>query len=305
MRVSEIKYLMVLSFHVLILVTSSVVSADTIWLIENKQPLYGMVASQNAESIVFRQTTNGTQFKKIAVSKSDIETIVINFDSQRLSRLSTDNFLGYAEYAEELQSQRKDPVAQTLALRLLVIVIGNSKDVDLRRSSLFQLVSLARNDAEMAKFQRLLYLETGIPSSRVEATNPVWLAHTPESRIAAIELIKRVRQGKSMTDQIDDVQVKETIDQFESVCSWNELIQISKSNRINNQQLGRLVELESRLRKAGARNGEIAEDPNQPWNLLAKRIGIKDVDILGIESVTEFDPNDVHFVDGQWVPIGR
>ena len=304
MRVKAMS-LLIWSLIVLVSTEHSESFADSIWLVENDQPLYGIVKSENAESIVFHQTTDGVQFNEVVLPKSQVETVVINFDRERLSRLSPDNLLSYVEYAEELQSQKKDPVARQLAIRLLVIAAGNSSEQNLRRSSLSQLVTLARSDTESAIFQKLLYLETGIRTTRVYETKKITSPQANQARARTIELVKRIRQGVSIAEQFDDAQLKETVEQFESVCSWSELVQISRSNRINNQQLRRLVELEDCLRRKKSVDQNTEIELSEPWNLLAKRIGTKDVVIPRIETVTEFDPTEALFAEGKWIKVNR
>ncbi len=131
--------------------------ADVVWIKGEEQPKFGRLIDQDDQKVVFQlhgqPETNRTEFQRTA-----IETLVVNFDTQRLENLSPENFADYRDYAEELAAQRKDPVARELAVRLYIIAAAGSPG-DIRQSSLKGLASLAENNQERQKWNtlRLLY----------------------------------------------------------------------------------------------------------------------------------------------------
>lgn len=274
-------------------------SADSIWLIDESNPVFGIVESQSDKEIVFRETEDGKQFRSITLDRDRVKTVVINHDTVRLQGLRPGNALAYFEYAEELVPQKRDPVARDLAIRLFVIAVASSTDARLRHSALNQLVLLARTEKEKTELMSLLYVETGVKpahQSRSDA-NPV---PSEELRAAAIDLVRSVRQQKPVSTRILDERIKPTVDFYKSICSWDELVLISKSNRIDNSQLRRLVALERRL-LADPDELNSLQTQNDSWNTLAKRMIASELAIPRIETVTEFNPRESIYVDGQWI----
>ena len=288
----------ILLFAFFIVSFQDVSNADVVWLVGEEKPFYGIVESSDASAISFRRTTDGTTYELVSLDRKSVESIVTNFDSLRLASLLPEDWQSWIEYSEELISQKQDPVARNLAMRLLVIVIGNSSDVNQRDAALADLISLARNADELKRLTQLRYLETGVRQSIQAEASTVSLLSSSD-RMAAIEVVQAIRNGKDVSSPIRDAKLKQTVDSFADVCSWEELVQISKSNRIGDQQLRQLVALEYQLRtNDAARSSEDAAKVS--WHLLANRTEKSSISFPTIENVTEFNPNETRFVDGKW-----
>ena len=93
--------------------------------------------------------------------------------------------------------------------------------------------------------------------------------------------------------------VKATVNAFKKVCSWEELVKISKSNRIDQQHLRTLVALEYQLR-VGESEGTANRQREVPWHFLAGRTGSKTLSLPTIGNATEFDPTQTRYADGRW-----
>ncbi len=291
--------LKVLTFALMMPSFCSNVDADTVWLVGEQEPVYGVVESSDESSIRFRQTADGKTFESVLLDRTAIVLIVSNFDRQRLTALVPGDWQTWHQYAEELMSQERDPVARNLAMRLLVIVVGNSSNAEQRDAALADLISLARNDDEFKKLQRIRYLETGVKPPQLKKSQPE-ATSSPVDRIDAIQLVQSIRNGELIDEQLRNEQLKATIDTFENACSWQELVRISKSNRIDDQQLRSLVALEYQLRISDAAPAK-SRAAETSWHLLAGRAGTSSLTLPTIENVTEFDPSQTSFVDGKWI----
>jgi hypothetical protein len=288
----------ILLFALFVVLFPVALSADVVWLVGEKDPIYGIVESSDANTIRFRQTRDGKKYESVSFDRKSIESVVTNFDALRLAALLPEDWRPWCEYSEELISQKQDPVAHNLAMRLLVIVVGNSSDANQRDAALSDLISLARNADELKRLTQLRYLETGVrPAVQTEA--PTTNLKGSNERDAAIELVRAIRNGKDVSELTLDAKLKQTVDSYADVCSWQELVQISKSNRIGEQQLRQLVALEFRLRSDETAIAS-QEARKVPWHLLASRTEKSLLSFPTIGNVTEFNPNETRFVDGKW-----
>ena len=281
----------------LLQISASVVSADTIWLAGEKEPIYGIVDSSDATNVSFRRTADGKEFESMTLARSEIESIVTSFDEARLVALIPGDWGSWHRYAEELIPQKRDPVAHTLAMRLLVIVAANTSEAQ-RDAALADLISLARNEDQREKLHRLRYLETGVLplQKKKEVSKAIPNAN---DRLRATRLVRSIRNGVTIDNLLQDEQVKATVNAFKKVCSWEELVKISKSNRIDQQHLRTLVALEYQLR-VGESEGTANRQREVPWHFLAGRTGSKTLSLPTIGNATEFDPTQTRYADGRW-----
>ena len=282
----------------LILASPKTVHADSIWLNGASSPLFGIVESSDDQSIVFKKTSDGSTFETVTIPKAQVSSVVINLDAQRLSSLVHGRWQQWQDYAEELFSQKQDPVARNLAMRLSVIVAGNAKDTRQRNAALNDLIALARNETERENLLTLRYLETGQKPPEKQDVPPTNLPSV-ESRQAAVKLVRSIRLRRDVSQQLASEQLKQTVSAMQQVCSWQELVQIANSNRIDAQDLRQLVALELELRIVD-KESKATNTAGGSWHLQASRISNKTVSLPTITSATGFDPDENRFVDGRW-----
>jgi len=275
-----------------------IAGADTVWIAGESSPIFGIVKSSDETSILFHKTTDGASFEPVTISRDTISSIVINFDAQRISSLVHGDWKSWQDYAEELFSQKQDPVARNLATRLLVIVAGNSKDAQQRNAALNDLISLASDDMKRKKLLAVRYLETGQKRPGDDSPQPMKLPGL-EARNAAAQLVRSIRQRRDVRQQLTDKQLQKTVSAFAQTCSWQELVQLANSNRIDDQGFRRLVALEYELRMADS-DSNAADTSSGSWHLQANRISSKTFSLPTIHSATGFDPEENRFIDGQW-----
>ena len=281
-----------------LLVPCVTVQADTVWRIGVPSPVYGIVDSSDDQSIVFKQTSDGTTFETITIARKTVSSIVVNYDSQRLSSLVHGDWQSWHDYAEELFSQKQDPVARNVAMRLLVVIAGNSKNGRQRNAALNELVELAQNDQQREGLQTLRYLETGKKQPAKDSKKPQAQPGS-NARESAARLVQSIRRGENVGQQLFDPKIKETVSEFSHLCAWPELVQMAQSNRkIEDQGLRRLVALEYELRGSNG-NAKVKGDGGS-WHVQASRVSSEAFTLPTIKSVTGLDPQASRFVDGQW-----
>lgn len=283
--------------------------ADAVWLVDRSEPIFGMVVEQNDQSLRLNQTSDGINFVEVELKRAEVQSVVLNFDAARLERLSPDRLADYYNYAEELLPQAKDPVARRLAIRLFVIVAGNSKQDRVRSAAIASLVRLANSKTERARWRMLQYLETGSPNLNAaqsqDRSGSIKQLATEEQRRGLVQLLQSLRRGETVNLNAVDPIVRKTAALWSELCPWEELQQISKSNRIGDEQLQRLVEFEYAVRQLDQQPTVGSnEDRDSPvaasWQQLASRIEIDRVKIPSIGNATEFDPRESVFRDGRW-----
>ena len=286
---------------VLLWITSfaSVAQADVVWIVGQDDPIYGIVESSDEQQIVFRETVDGQKFSARTIQRSSIETLVINHDPQQLAKLPSGQWETWLSLAETLHAQKKDPVARNLAIRVLVIVVANSERENQRQTAIEELVSLARSESERQKFNQLRYLETGHGSVPKKIAGEFENFESSEKKAVA-DLVRRVRLQETSTEELSrNGKAKEIVLSLDEVCSWEDLLQMSRTNRIDEPSLRRLVELELKLRQNSDGGSENAT--RSDWHVLAQQVGHHELTLPRIENVTEFDPRATRFADGKWM----
>ena len=278
--------------------SAAITRADVVWIAGQDEPIFGIVESSDAQQVMFRQTSDGQEFTLRFIKRTDIQTMVVNHDPQTLASLQPGDWDDWLRLSEELYSQRRDPVARDLAMRLLIVVAGNSDHDAERRSAFAALLPLARSDVEREQLMQLRYLETGEGEVRPrDVDSSKQIGNAEKERVAA--LVRRVRLQQIQPAELSkNAEAKRVVSSLEEVCSWEELLRLSRINRIDDESLRRLVELEFSLRRRN-QNGP-TKKPTSEWHLLANRIGGSELELPTIENVTEFDPQATQFADGKW-----
>ena len=281
-----------------LLALPQIARGDTLWRVGESSPVFGIIKSSNEQSIVLEQTSDGKTFETITIARNAINSTIVNYDSVRLSSLVHGDWKPWHEYAEELISQKQDPVARNVAMRLLVIIAGNSKNSRQRQAALNDLVALAEDDRQREKLLVLRYLETGQQKQSAADSAPKAPLPGAGDRDAAAKMVQLIRRGGSVNRQLASEQIKKTVSAFEHVCTWQELLQIANANRIDDQALKRLVALEYELRVADS-NADVRSGGGS-WHLQASRVIADTFTLPTIKSATGIDPEATRFVDGQW-----
>jgi hypothetical protein len=290
----------------------SIAFADVLWLVDDPEPKFGLVAEANDEVVRFNESVDGVNFEAVEYQRSKVTALVVNVDFKRLESLSVDRISEYRDYAEELIPQAVDPVARRLAIRLLVIVAGNSDGKKVRKAAIASLVRLASTKEERQRWRLLEFLETGSNHSpSLEKLNQNRPRTSAADRNELVALLQSLRRGEKRSLANVKLSVRETANVWRETCSWEELEQIAKVNLLRDDQLQRLVNLEYEIRRVDqgdAMDGENGSNANSlktneeqtPWNELALRSEKRKIEFPTIENATEFDSRDYLFRNGRW-----
>jgi hypothetical protein len=285
---------------------ASNLKADVVFLASG-QTLYGRVLAENAGQVTLRQRIPGSvDYRRMEIPRSEITTLVINIRPAELEQLHPDQPSGYRDQAELLASQKQDPEARDLAIRLYLLAAAYG-DSSLRRDSFAGLISLARSPDEEKRFRALAHITLD------DETN--WLAPVPatpgpqppaEAALAArrqlAEALENLRSGRRQdaVDVIEQPWVREILPPFESICSWQQLRSFASEPELKTEWLAKTLELEIALRDvnhaAPANDTAAAGD----WSRLVTREHGLNVP-LSFDNVTEIDVSKNVFRNDEWI----
>ena len=273
-------------------------NADVIWFRAGKTAVPGQVVSESENEIVFRRFRDGKFLSAQTISRDDIKVLVVNIDPVRLGKLSPENPAGYRDYAEELATQLKDPVALDLARRLYLLAAANSEG-DLRTEALRGLASLSRTDQE--RYQLEMFRHLTDPGSGNFEIVPIEADSMPteEEKAMMLGLVTAIRQERFSTalKLLKPRVNRQAIDKWKTICTLEEIERIANVNRPNKAQLSKLLSIETTIRSEDS----IAKLKNQEWGDQAMQPSSNAGRLPTIENVTRFDPSKSVFRNSRWI----
>lgn len=302
--------------------------ADVIWLHGQPAPRFGQIESVGPDFFEFRPFKNGRLGVVESIPKTSIEQFVDNIDQVRLSNLNPSQPSQFRDYAEELASQAKDPVARSLARRLFLIAAAQSypnslslkQQSDIQLSALEGILKLAESETERKQIQRLRY--TLAPNgSEVElkkkTANPVRLSTKQREQI--LGLVRAIRkedrtQILAMLNLLQDDDLKSAFKLLDELCSPEELERIASVIRPNKSQLGKLLRLEIALmddhlggQQPGSSNPMGSSSAGsklkrrKSWGDFATAPSSELGPVPSFENLTQFDPEKSIYRDDSWI----
>ncbi len=287
---------------------TSAAYGDVIWVRGTNQPISGQVITQTDEKIEFKVFSDGKFGPIKSFPISQVETVVVNYDQERLASLSPDNPVAYRNYAEELSTQRSDPAAINLARRLYLLAAANStkkSQHDLRSGAILALISLTTEQKQrrhLEMFYRLSEPESG--KLKPAASSPPPKLPTKADRELMLRVVVAIRRENSEVAMglIRSEENRKSFEKWEQLCTLEELTRIAAADYPSRSQLGRLLAVE-----LAARQPETAKlDPGSKkmtWGELAMEPGTEFSVLPTIANVTQFDPEKSVYRNGIWVGL--
>ncbi len=283
----------------------------------NAAPVYGRIIEQTEQTIVLDEIPGADllESRRVEFATNEVEMAIKNFDERRLAGLDPTDLSAYRDYAEELATQWADPVARDLAIRLLLIVANGAGDSasgqSIKRGALKGLIDLARNDREKQGFRTLFAMYGGELDS-LEGSPSVSAAETQseprENDQVMLEIVRLLRQGANskVLLKLEDKSITSAIERWSEICSPKDLVQMAKQNRLQAEDLRRLLTIELAIENGQSVeqviSGQKSSDDSLPydWGADAER-AVPDMMLLPrLQSITEFDPRDTIFRSGRW-----
>ncbi len=293
-RCTPLRWLAVLAISILLMPAAA--NSDVIWLADQKDPVFGLIddAKSTPEQIVFSKTENGTDFEVVTFERDAVKAIVVNVVTSKLESLTPDKPNDWFDLAETLSTQKQDPVARKLAIRLYLVAAKHANAAALRDAAIQNLIPLARSEQEAQRFARFSWLETGIPRpAQQESADSSPLELSPAQRQLALKIIQAIRQNKDITVANRWKEIDDSI----PVLGAGDIKNMSSAKTLTIQQLNQLVSLEHRLR-----NPQLPFTSSKPsWLDMKSMIGNIALDFPTIDNVTEMDPAKTRYQNGQWV----
>jgi hypothetical protein len=272
------------------------------------QPIVGYLERQDDNLVVVRQLLPDGQTQLRELLRSEIDDILIAVSSERLQTLSPDKPAAYRDYAEELAEKRKDPDARATGLRLYLIA-AYLEPGRLGRSSLLGMAGLARTPAEERRFRAMAYLldpnhdrRLLQDSSKNSGSEGI---EDEEGRDVLLKAMRAFRRGKRATaiTMASRPIAQKAFARFSDVLTLEELEGVGKE--VPPDILRKVLTLELILASGETAKRDQAPDDMAPWSRIVEREGTAPVPSLSLESLTEFDPRECVFSDGQWGRPGQ
>jgi hypothetical protein len=283
------------------------VRAVTILEKGNDQPIRGFLLDQNEFSITIREVLPGGATKERILVRSNIEEIFLAVDYDRLAGLRPANPRVYREYAEDLREKREDPDARATAIRLYLIAAYLDAD-ELGKSSLLGMTALARSPEEERRFRAMAYLldpehDRSLLRSPTAAGEGVGgMEEGDRTILRSLLRLIRSRQTRDARNMLAREQVRTLLRRMSPLLELEELEQVSTPGAVLEPSLlRRILKMELAIAPTPRSLGPTDSAETVPWSRLVAGEKTQPTPTLTLETVTEFDPRQQFFHDGQWV----
>jgi len=266
-------------------------------------PTVGYLVRQDDDLVVIQEQLPNGHTRRRDLLRSQIDDILIAVSKERLESLSPDKPEDYRDYAEELAEKRKDPDARAASLRLYLIAAYLDPE-SLGRSCLLGMVALARHPDEERKFRAMAYVvdpnhDRSLLKSSISAGQASGVDDNGRQvLLKALRAYRRGRRGTAMTLAKRSI-VKETLERYSDVLTHDEFIRVDKE--IPADILRKVLVLEMMLSNPENPAAEQAKPEAERWSRIVEREETVPVPSLTLETLTEFDPRECLYRDGQWV----
>ena len=278
--------------------------ADVLVVRGQAKPMVGTVVAEQEDRVTIAiKDAEGITREQI-VPRDQILLIARAEDPARLDALQAGQWEGYRELAEELASQRVDPQAVQLAIRLFLIVAYHERG-SAREGSLASLVSLARSPDEERRFRTLAYRYG--ENDRVQWLKPPATAiRAPLSALDREMLLRTVRlvrqdegeQALLLMRQEGFTTMYLTV---EHLLPFQDLKRYAYDHSLSPRRTADLVRFELALLAPDFAPGDSTEvvRGTTGWSSIGLETlpPLHDVDWL---NASEFDPRDHVYENGSW-----
>ena len=273
------------------------VQADIVWLRGQLEPIYGIIRSVDDSQLTLDESVGNGKYSERRLTRSEIESYLVNVDHVRLEKLDAANPSGYLEYAEELATQRSDPVAQALCIRLYLIAAKHSSDED-RGSAICGLMAAARNAEERERFIQIAELY-GVKLRSVQPDSAEIVSESTD-RQSLLEALRKLRRGESeaAAEALKNPALQKLVQGFSGGPDASELIRWAGMAQLSGRQLAQLLAMERALELSEVGGPSIGTTSH--WGAESTRSILSLTMIPNLETVTEFNPNNSVFRNGNW-----
>jgi hypothetical protein len=280
------------------------VSAAIVFLKGSDQPIAGVIQLQDENHIVIQEQLPDGELRTRDILRSDVDDVIVTVSTERLEGLTPDKPTAYRDYAEELAEKRRDPEAAAVSLRLYLIAAYLDPD-SLGRSSLLGMLTLAKTPAEQREFRAMAYLldpkhdkrilqEPGQSAAMAEALDD-------ESNSMLIAALRATRRGdrRTLATMLKRPSFRAALLNWPGGLSYDEFTELP--DELPPETLAHLLQLELSLARQSRSDGP--NDKNRPisWSRIVSQEGTDPVPSLRLETLTQYDPRECLFREGQWV----
>lgn len=283
-----------------------------------KEPARGYLIRETAAVVVIDEVLGDGTVKRREISKATIDEVLNLVATDRLQALRPAAPQDYRDYAEELAAKKRDPDAQSTAIRLYLIA-AHLDPVGLGPSALRGMTALARNAAEEQRIRAMTYLLD--PAHDPNVLKPV--SATPATAVAIAEsdeivtAIRLLRRGNkpAALKMASHPGVKLAFRRVSEILSYSDFVVACGPGRDGGQVSAPLLRklLLAELALTPAADSTAAREPPAPADASASKSVWSDalsdnrtqpVPTLTLRTLTEFDPTKSLYHDGVWIEAG-
>lgn len=275
-------------------------SGAVVYLKSGGKPVYGFIEQETGTQILMRSLEGG-ELKDRVIPLSEVEFVLRTVQTERLEKLVPSQPAAYRDYAEELSVKRADPEAREVSIRLFLIT-ANLDDDNLRASALRSLIALARNPEEKRRFQALAF-RLGVRKSfgnKNLSLGDAQLQITDRQRLTLVQLMRAWRLGS--TNRANMLLKREPFDELfaenDFGITYAEFESIIRKSQVKGSDLGKLLVLELKL--TAPKTASKQKEKKVDWGEMVSSGMTEPITHIGLETVTEFNPNECYFRNGKW-----
>jgi hypothetical protein len=282
-------------------------SGVIIFLKGREAPLRGYLVDENDFRVIVLELLPGGGTREQIVTRASIDDLIDAVDRDRLGQLRPEDPEAYRDYAEELSEKREDPDAHVTALRLYLIA-AHLEPQTLGRSCLLGMAALARSPAEERRYRGMAYLLDAKHDPALlqpPATARVEVEGLTEVQVSALRnlfRLLRTRETRKAYDMLSRPSIQAALQRVDPWIGRNELEEAAAPDSLLSVSLLRkILALELLLSGGSPAATEEGQQDTRPWSQIIARGGNERAVSLNLRTITEFDPDQLYYHDGEWV----
>ncbi len=273
----------------------------------SEEPLRGILVREDTISIEVHELLPSGEIRKHILPRVSIDDMLRAVDPERLAGLDPAEPESYRSYAEDLAVKTEDPEARVFAIRLYLIA-AYLKPHELGRSCLLGMASLARTPEEERAFRAMAFsLDADhdpalLKAPRFASAELVGLKEA--DRRALKNALQALRNGRTIEARRHFARptVQETLVYYTHLVTPLDLQEALRAEgRLPTDLLRKFLTVELALSSSSV--SQVVDEASDftPWSRIIARNDVTPIKPQSLLTITEFDPRQSLYRDGQWI----
>lgn len=279
---------------------------------DSNVPLAGYLVSRTETRVVIKIPQNNDQWQERSILRSDILELIISVSPERLYSLRPENPRDYYDYAEELAEKQQDPEARDMAIRLYVMAAYLSPD-QFGRRAMRGAAAVARRPAEETKFRAMSFLlDDSHDHAVLKSAEPLSKSNEVDNakdRQAVVQAVRLLRRGEWAAARrvAERPNTKTAFQSLKSQIHFDDFLAACQEKSVSPPLLRQLIAVELALDEtlvtaaAETPKKERATNLEDRWSRQLYLGGSQPVPRLDLTRLTEFNPEENVYRNGQWI----